>query len=245
MRPSSSNTPCWPRRPAASPRRRSATSGRWPATSPAPLVLVFPQRVSLLQGRRQSVLLLRRREPVPRDLRRRAELHRPSVGYRARADGARRHLPGCRTGRRAQNSGVGIFRAAAGERAAGERPRQRGRARRRCRCPRPGPAPGAPITKFSTAKPGRTRSSAPPSCSRWISRSSVAPAWSSAAWRRFPGGCRKWRRCSTGQRMTEELAAKAGEAAVAGARPLSKNAYKVPLTKNMVKRTLVELSARA
>ena len=41
-----------------------------------------------------------------------------------------------------------------------------------------------------------------------------------------------------GQRMTPELAAKAGEAAVAGARPLAKNGYKVPLTRNMVKRTL-------
>jgi xanthine dehydrogenase YagS FAD-binding subunit len=52
-------------------------------------------------------------------------------------------------------------------------------------------------------------------------------------------------RMLTGQRITEELAAKAGEQAVNGARPLSKNAYKIPLTKNMVKRTLVELSARA
>ena len=41
-----------------------------------------------------------------------------------------------------------------------------------------------------------------------------------------------------GQRMTPDLAAKAGEAAVAGARPLAKNGYKVPLTRNMVKRTL-------
>jgi len=49
----------------------------------------------------------------------------------------------------------------------------------------------------------------------------------------------------SGQRLTEDLAAKAGEMAVAGARALSKNAYKIPLTKNMVKRTLVELSARA
>jgi xanthine dehydrogenase YagS FAD-binding subunit len=46
-----------------------------------------------------------------------------------------------------------------------------------------------------------------------------------------------------GQRITEELAAKAGEAAVEGARPLSKNAYKVPLTKAVVKRTLLELTA--
>ena len=34
-----------------------------------------------------------------------------------------------------------------------------------------------------------------------------------------------------GQRITPELAARAGEIAVAGARPLSKNAYKVPMTR--------------
>ena len=47
-----------------------------------------------------------------------------------------------------------------------------------------------------------------------------------------------------GQRITEDLAARAGEAAVEGARPLSKNAYKVPLTKNVVKRTILELASR-
>ena len=48
-----------------------------------------------------------------------------------------------------------------------------------------------------------------------------------------------------GQRITPELAAKAGEAAVAGATPLAKNAYKVPLTKAVVKRTVLELAQRA
>jgi xanthine dehydrogenase YagS FAD-binding subunit len=48
-----------------------------------------------------------------------------------------------------------------------------------------------------------------------------------------------------GQRITEELAARAGEAAVAGARPLSKNEYKIPLTRAMVKRTLIDLAGRA
>jgi xanthine dehydrogenase YagS FAD-binding subunit len=48
-----------------------------------------------------------------------------------------------------------------------------------------------------------------------------------------------------GQRVTPELATKVGEAAIAGARPLAKNGYKVPLTRNMVRRTLVELAARA
>lgn len=46
-----------------------------------------------------------------------------------------------------------------------------------------------------------------------------------------------------GQRITPELAAKAGEASVEGAHPLAKNKYKVPLTKAVVKRTLLALSA--
>jgi xanthine dehydrogenase YagS FAD-binding subunit len=48
-----------------------------------------------------------------------------------------------------------------------------------------------------------------------------------------------------GQRITPELAAKAAEASIAGARPLQKNAYKIPLTKGVVRRTLLELAARA
>jgi xanthine dehydrogenase YagS FAD-binding subunit len=48
-----------------------------------------------------------------------------------------------------------------------------------------------------------------------------------------------------GQRITRELAAQAGEAAVAGARPLSKNGYKVPLTRAMVARTIVDVAGRA
>jgi xanthine dehydrogenase YagS FAD-binding subunit len=48
-----------------------------------------------------------------------------------------------------------------------------------------------------------------------------------------------------GQRVTADLAAKVGEAAVAGARPLAKNGYKVPLTRAVVTRTLLTLGARA
>jgi xanthine dehydrogenase YagS FAD-binding subunit len=48
-----------------------------------------------------------------------------------------------------------------------------------------------------------------------------------------------------GQRITDTLAAKAAEAALDGAKPLAKNTYKVPLTKGVVRRTLLELSARA
>ena len=48
-----------------------------------------------------------------------------------------------------------------------------------------------------------------------------------------------------GQRITSELAARAGAAAVAGARPLAKNGYKVPLTTAVVKRTLESLARSA
>lgn len=45
-----------------------------------------------------------------------------------------------------------------------------------------------------------------------------------------------------GQRLTPELAARAAEAAVADARPLTKNGYKVPLTRALVRRTLAALA---
>jgi len=48
-----------------------------------------------------------------------------------------------------------------------------------------------------------------------------------------------------GQRITPVMAAQAGEAAVEGARPLAKNGYKVPLTKAIVKRTLLSFAASA
>ncbi len=41
-----------------------------------------------------------------------------------------------------------------------------------------------------------------------------------------------------GQRITPALAERAGAAAVEGARPLAHNAYKLPLTRNLVKRTV-------
>jgi len=44
-----------------------------------------------------------------------------------------------------------------------------------------------------------------------------------------------------GKRITPELAAQAGAAAVEGARPLAKNQYKVPLTQAVVKQTLMAL----
>jgi xanthine dehydrogenase YagS FAD-binding subunit len=44
-----------------------------------------------------------------------------------------------------------------------------------------------------------------------------------------------------GKRITPELAAQAGAAAIEGARPLAKNQYKVPLTQAVVKATIVAL----
>jgi xanthine dehydrogenase YagS FAD-binding subunit len=52
-------------------------------------------------------------------------------------------------------------------------------------------------------------------------------------------------RLLTGQRITPELAAKAGEAAIVGAQKLSKNAYKLPMTNALVRRTVLALATRA
>lgn len=46
-----------------------------------------------------------------------------------------------------------------------------------------------------------------------------------------------------GQVFTEDLTERAAEAAVAGAQPREYNAYKIPLTKSLVKRALMELRA--
>jgi xanthine dehydrogenase YagS FAD-binding subunit len=48
-----------------------------------------------------------------------------------------------------------------------------------------------------------------------------------------------------GKVLDEALAARAGEAAVAGAQPRAYNAYKIPLTKNLVKQVLMELANAA
>ena len=48
-----------------------------------------------------------------------------------------------------------------------------------------------------------------------------------------------------GQRITPELASAAADASVAGARPLQKNGYKIPLTKGAVRRTLLALANAA
>jgi xanthine dehydrogenase YagS FAD-binding subunit len=52
-------------------------------------------------------------------------------------------------------------------------------------------------------------------------------------------------RLLTGQRITPELAAKAGDEAIVGAQKLSRNAYKLPMTKALVRRTVLALATRA
>ena len=44
------------------------------------------------------------------------------------------------------------------------------------------------------------------------------------------------------ERITPALAAQAGEQAVAGARALAKNAYKIPMTQAMVRRTIASFA---
>ena len=48
-----------------------------------------------------------------------------------------------------------------------------------------------------------------------------------------------------GERVTPELAEAVGTASVAGARPLSKNAYKIPLIRGVVERTVLALATTA
>lgn len=61
----------------------------------------------------------------------------------------------------------------------------------------------------------------------------------------IPWRVEKVERLLAGQRITAELAAKAGEAAVEGAQPLAKNGYKVPMTRALVRRTVLKLASRS
>ena len=47
----------------------------------------------------------------------------------------------------------------------------------------------------------------------------------------------------TGKPLNAETAQAAAEAALAGAQPLSQNAYKVPIAKTLIRRALMELSS--
>jgi xanthine dehydrogenase YagS FAD-binding subunit len=58
----------------------------------------------------------------------------------------------------------------------------------------------------------------------------------------FPYRALKAEAALRNKRLDEAAATAAGEAAVDGARPLAKNAYKVPLTQVVVKRALLSLA---
>lgn len=61
----------------------------------------------------------------------------------------------------------------------------------------------------------------------------------------IPWRLREVERLLAGRRITPDLAATAAEASLVGAQALDKNAYKIPLTKGVVRRTLLELAGRA
>jgi xanthine dehydrogenase YagS FAD-binding subunit len=61
----------------------------------------------------------------------------------------------------------------------------------------------------------------------------------------IPWRAREAEQALIGERVTPELVARAAEIAVASARPLEHNAYKVPLARNLVRRALSDLSGLA
>ena len=94
-------------------------------------------------------------------------------------------------------------------------------------------------TRPGTSRPrtGRSCWPRPISCSTetWFRR----PGSSSHGVAPVPYRCTAAENAITGKRVSLETAALAGEAAAAGAAPLSMNAYKVPLTTTVVKRALL------
>ncbi len=152
------------RRDAADPQRRHARRQRLPAA----VVLVLPQRFPVLTrpaaisasrsrartsstrssaaGRATSSIRRTRRRRSSRWTRRSASSDRPASGE------CRRRISSCCRGRTPQHENVLAERRSAG-------------VGRRCRRRQPGTR--STYTRCSTAKRGRTRSSAPPSCSRW------------------------------------------------------------------------------
>jgi xanthine dehydrogenase YagS FAD-binding subunit len=61
----------------------------------------------------------------------------------------------------------------------------------------------------------------------------------------IPWRVRDAERLLANQRITPELVAEVAKAALAGANPLAKNAYKVPLTEVIVQRSTLALGTRA
>ena len=87
-------TRCWPKPPrrVATPQIRNVGTLAGNVCQ-RPWCWYYRNGFPCYKAGRQPVLLGGRRERVPRHLRRRSELHRPSVGYGAGVDGARRDVP--------------------------------------------------------------------------------------------------------------------------------------------------------
>ena len=182
-------------------------------------------------GTAESVFLVRRREPV-HDLRRQSHyiVHPSDTAPALVALGATFTVGGL-VG--AQGACVRLLRPATVELGARKRPR-RGRAVASIGCRPPGPAPQGHGPGDLDPRCRRRPSSrdGPDLCrSARIVLGGVAP---------IPWRLPEVERMLTGQRITEELAAKASEASVTGARALSKNAYKIPLTRGVVRRAILE-----
>ena len=199
---------------AADPQRRHAGRQR----VPAPLVLVFPQRVPVLQGRRQHVLFDHRREPVSRDFRRRPELHRPSVGHRARAGGAGREVPHRGPHGRAHGAGGGFLRSAAARTPRGKMSLADDEVLASIELPAARPGTRSTYHKVLDRE-AWTHAVVSAAVVLEMDKTSAEPrasCWEASL--RFRGACPRPRSLLAGQRITPELAAKAGEAAGRGAR---------------------------
>ena len=134
---------------------------------PAPALLVLPQRgVRLPEEGRVALLCRGWGEPVPRDLRERAVLHRPSVEPGRPAHRVRREVPGRGSLGRAHGRRVRLLRVAGQERPGRERA-HRERARDARHAARAGRRRAARSTRCASSSRTTGRSRWPSSCSRW------------------------------------------------------------------------------
>ena len=206
---------------------------------------LLPGRVEAVQQARAGQRLPRARglPPQPRDPRRIGGVHRDaSVRHGGRAGGARRRRARAGTGRRAVDPArrfppLARRRAAARHRARARRADHRGRsAAARVRGAVGVPQSARPRVVRVRARVGRRgarrrRRHACATCgSRW------------AASRTSRGARRRAEDVLRGAPASEEVFRHAADAVLAEARPLEQNAFKVPLVRNVVVRTLLDLA---
>ena len=227
-------TPCWPKPPesVATPQIRNVGTLAGNVCQ-RPWCWYFRNGFPCFKNGGTTVLFGHRREPVPRDLRRRPELHRPSVGHRAGAGGARRDVPHRRAVGRAHGAGgatsssLPTAERGARERAGGRRSAGVGRAARAAARDAQHVSQGAGSRSLDARRRqrrGRARDGQ--------RRLPLARASCSAASRRFRGGCPRSSSCwpaSASRRSSRRRPARRPSPA---RRRCAKNAYKVPLTES-------------